>query len=135
MMGTSTDGIICFGFMVGEEEEPPEFLDGFEDFDEYLDSLSGLPAYGEPGHSFDDQRKFRESCPADMVIHCSYDYPMYILAMRGTIIRARRGYPVELDLSFFTSFDNAKEQEFLAWCEERELLEGDPKWYLCSLWG
>ena len=134
-MGVSTDAIICFGIECGDpdEQEEPAFLDGFEDFDDYLDSLSDLPQWGEEGHSFEEQRAAREKCPADMVMHCSYEYPMYILTVRGTETKASRGYPAELDAAF-PEVSEDKIQAFKEWAAERGI-EGEPKWLLCSMWG
>ena len=130
-MGVSTDAILVFGIACGDEDEVPGFMLGFDDFNEYLNSISGLPEYGEEGHSFDAQRKFSESVPADMTLNCSYDYPMYILAVRGTEMRAWRGSPMEI-----TSLDVPVEkvEAFKAWVSERGIV-GEPKWLLCSLWG
>lgn len=132
-MGTSTDAILCFGFPVGEEDQPHEWLEDCEgDFDKFLNKLSGMPEYGEPGHSFDDQRKFRESCPAEMVMHCSYDYPMYILCVQGTETRAWRGSPKEVPNLYVYEGDISA---FKSWCEANEIEYQDPKWYLCRYVG
>lgn len=130
-MGVSTDGILVYGIAF-EEEEVPDFLEPFDgDFDDYLGSISGLPQYGEPGHSFDDHRKFRDACPVDVVTHCSYDYPMYIIAVRGTELRNKRGYVAEVES---LAVDEEKFAAFKAWCADRSI-EGEPKWLLCSMWG
>lgn len=129
-MGTSTDAILVFGIECGEEE-PPEFMREFDDFDSYLESISGLPLWGEEGHSFDAHKAFRETVPADMTLHCSYDFTMYILAVRGTETCASRGYPMEI-----TSLEvpTDKVEAFKAWATERGIV-GEPKWLLCSMWG
>lgn len=131
-MGQSTDAIIAYGFEIGEEDELPEFIGDAEDFDDYLDKLSGLPYYGEPGHSFADQRAFREQCPAELIGHCSGDYRMYILAVRGTQVLASRGSPVDVTNSFDT-VEADKLDAFKKWCTERGI-EGEPKWLLFSDW-
>lgn len=138
-MGISTDGILVYGIAYEDEGELPEFLvDWAEendtdpgDFDDYLDSISGLPNYGEPGHDFSAQRAWRETCPVDLVRHCSYECPMYILAVRGTEITARRGYPQVINTLDVSGY---KIDAFNAWCKERGIV-GEPKWYLCSMWG
>lgn len=132
-MGVSTDGILVFGFEVGEEDERPDFLEGVEDFDEYVDRESGLPEWGEHGHSFEDQRAFRDKYPVDLITHCSYDYPMHILAVRGTKRRASRGYPLEIDPTDL-NVPSEKLEAFKNWAAERGI-QGEPKWLLCSLWG
>lgn len=133
-MGTSTDAILVFGMPIGYEEETPEFLEEFDgDFDEFLNSKSGLPSWGEPGHDFNNQREFRESFPVDVTMHCSYDYTMYILAVRGTETRASRGYPKTINELPVISED--KISALKAFCEEIGLEYSEPKWLLCSMWG
>ena len=132
-MGTSTDAILVYGFEIGSEDEPPEFLEAFDgDFDEYLNDISGLPKYGESGHTFEAQWAWRDSCPADMTMHCSYDYPMYILAVRGTKTTAYRGYPKEIKS---LAIDEAKVSAFREWCEANGIEYQEPKWLLVSMWG
>lgn len=132
-MGVSTDAILVFGIPVGEEDEHPEFMGNFDDFDDYLDSLSGLPQYGEPGYSSKARQEFHDKCPADLVWHCSYEYPMYILAVRGTEIRAYRGDEVEITPEKLV-VPETKLAEFRAWIAERGI-QDEPRWYLCSMWG
>lgn len=130
-MGISSDGILVYGIPY-DEDETPAFLEEFEgDFDGYLDSISGLPDYGQPGHDFAAQRAFREACPVDVVTHCSYDYPMYIIAVRGTESRNSRGYVTEI-----ASLDVSRERlsAFTEWCAERGIT-GSPKWCLVSMYG
>ena len=133
-MGVSTDAILTFGFPIGDEDGgTPEFLEEFDgDFDEFLNSISGLPKYGEPGHSFEAQFAYRDKCPAAMTMHCSYDYPMYILSVRGTETRAYRGTPKEIINLYVDESDIAA---FKAWCEANNIEYQEPKWLLVSMWG
>lgn len=133
-MGVSTDGILVFGIQL-PEEETPEFLEGFEnDFDDFIDSLNGLPQWGEEGHDWNKTHAFRDNFPVDLVQHCSYDYPMYILAVRGTEIMASRGYPKEID-PLTLKVDPEKIEFLRKFCEEYGIEWEEPKWYLCSMWG
>ncbi|TKC54027.1 MAG: hypothetical protein E5Y05_00220 [Mesorhizobium sp.] len=130
-MGVSSDGILVYGIPC-EEDALPEFLEEFEgDFDEYLESISGLPKWGEPGHDFAAQRAFRDACPVDFVAHCSYDYPMYIIAVRAAQYRNSRGSVTEPD-----TFDVPLEKlhAFTNWCTERGIT-GKPRWCLVSMYG
>lgn len=122
-MGTSTDAILVFGFELNNEEgDTPEFLEEAEgDFEEFLNKLSGLPQYGEHGHSFDDQRAYRERCPADI-----------ILAVRGTAVRAWRGSSKTIESLHVAA---EKITAFKAWCEETGIEYQEPKWLLVSMWG
>ena len=129
-MGTSTDAILVYGIECGEDCVP-EFMEGFDDFDDYLDDLSGLPKWGEAGHDFVKQKAFRESFPVSMTMHCSYEYPMYIVAVRGTETIASRGYANEITS---IAVDEEKISAFKEFCEKNGI-EGQPKWLLCSMWG
>lgn len=125
-MGQSTDAILVFGIQLKEEDQTPEFLGDFDDFDEYVDNLNGLS-----GADYKVRKDARESCPADMTMHCSLDYTMYVLSVRGTETVASRGYPKEiktLDVSA-TQIEAFKE-----WCAARGIESAEPKWLLCSMW-
>lgn len=134
-MGQSTDAILFYGFLFEGEDELPEFITdaGFDDFYEYVKSQSMLPMYGEPGHSFEAQRKYREALPVDLVHHCSGDYPMYGLAVNGTVMTAHRGTPITLENGLPDVADDM-EQAFMSWAAERGIDAPDPKWILCSNW-
>jgi len=131
-MGVSSDGILVFGIELGREDELPEFLyteDGDEiEFDEMVDAELGISdlSYGERAEA-------RKAYPVDLVWHCSYDYPMYILAVPGTEVSASRGYPHE-----FTDGLPTVTQEQIdalkAWAAERDI-EGEPCWILTSMYG
>ena len=130
-MGVSSNGILVYG--INFDEEPPEFIEAFDnDFDDYLNSLSGLPEYGQPGHDFAAQRAFRETVPADMTMYCSYEYPMYILAVRGTETVVHRGYVKDIE-SLEVPADRV--EAFKAWCIDRGIQNPEPKWLLCSMYG
>ena len=133
-MGVSTNGILVFGIQLPEEEKP-EFLEEFDgDFDTFVDSLSGLPQWGEEGHDFAKDKAFRDSFPVDLVWHCSYDYPMFILTVRGTDETAYRGSPEVIDPEkLFVTLE--KIEALRSFCEEYGIEWEEPKWYLCSMWG
>lgn len=133
-MGVSTNGILVFGIQL-PEEETPDFLEDFDgDFDSFLNSLSGLPKWREEGHDFEKDRAFRESFPVDLLSHCSYDYPMFILAVRGTEKTAYRGDPKIIDPSSLVVSPD-KIEELRKFCDEYDIEWEEPKWYLCSMWG
>lgn len=72
--------------------------------------------------------------PVEIVTHCSYDYPMYILAAVGTETTASRGYAQNIDDSL-KGHEEAIQKllEFIK--EENVELEGEPSWLLYSMWG
>lgn len=115
-MGVSTDGILVFGCDMGEGEDLEE------------DSPFGLLV------KEDDDCDLPDDAPVEVVRHCSYDYPMYILAVRGTKKRASRGYLQEIDPASFV-IDGEKIAAAKAFAEARGIEWKDPKWFLCSLWG
>lgn len=129
-MGQSTDAILCFGVPLDNEEEPPPFMEGYDELDELLMKEGGHPRWGEPGHSFDAQREWLKGQPVEMVLHCSGDYPMYILAVRGTVTTASRGYPEEVQT---TDPDHTLVNRFMSWLSDHNV-EGEPKWLICSMW-
>ena len=135
-MGQSTDAILFYGILFEEEGEPPAFIAdaGFDYFDDYVESQSGLPLYGQEGHSFDDHRAYKESLPVEMIHHCSSEYEMYGLAVKGCSFLAKRGYPVTLD-NGLPEVSDGKRQAFLKWLSDRGIAYDDPKWILCSYWG
>jgi hypothetical protein len=143
-MGVSTDGILAFGFDSGAEEgDLPEWLqtyaDSLEDEDsfdpeEFIAAKMGLPEWQEDGP--DDFWKTRwaavATCPIELVTYCSYDYQMYLVAIRGTEQRAKRGYRTEVDTTPPTAERIA---EAKAWCEAAGIPWQEPKWLLVSMWG
>ena len=129
-MGVSSDGMLYFGFPVGEEEEAPDWMEGFEDFDEFLCAKAGLPEDAP----WEQSKPIIEGCPADLHLYCSYDYPMYILGVRGAEHRAHRGYVVELDATKL-AVPQEKIDALKAWCAGNGIEWQEPKWLLCSLYG
>ena len=144
-MGVSTDGQLTFGIDLGEElpEKIRELIDddGF-DFDEFIyrdvgveGSWSRDMSDEEKSDYFARRKTARDEYPVQLIIHCSYDYPMYIIApnVKQATRRNNRGYPVEInpdDLKVSTRAYAA----FMAWCGKWGI-EGEPRWWLSSLWG
>jgi len=132
-MGISSDGILVFGYDLGEEE--PEFLQEedengdllYEGFDDYI-----FQKYGDGTHKYAWQ--FAETFPIAMTMHCSYDYPMYILSLRRTETSASRGSPVKIEGALEVTPDEIAllkdfaKKHFMNFDEE-------PSWFLCSIMG
>lgn len=118
-MGVSTDGIIVFGIPLEEGVEFPD-IEGFEeDFAEYV------------YQKHEEDKEFPE-----LVIHCSYDYALYILAVPHTKVTAHWGYTQKIDILPTITEEQIKVlYNFLDTYGLRDAVEGDPGWYLCSLWG
>ena len=139
-MGVSTDGQICFGIAFEEGSEFPWDRDEDADWDieDWWRRLHGWNEFwteADIGY-FDRQGTFdaEHPMPVQLVMHCSYDYPMYILSLPGTLIRASRGYPAELP----SDMGERDGIPLIDFCEEHgiELSEEQkPCWLLTSLWG
>lgn len=150
IVGVSTNAILAFGFDLGVEgaEELAElFMPGVDteedesfEFDEWIATQAGV-VYPEE-HSgidspeFEDYSTKREAaiaaCPVEVITHCSYDYPMYFLALRGTKISASRGYPVAITTPTPTAEQIAAMRAF---CEQHGIEWQEPSWHIFSLWG
>lgn len=139
-MGQSTDALIAFGFDLGEDiEDFDVFTSDDEDLgiDEIFDAHIGVVPYKEPGWvSHDEDEKIRAAAPAELIRHCSGDYPMYFLAVPGTKKLARRGYPEAIDPGHM-EVPAEKVSAFLEWCTKHgiEVPEEGPHWHLFSDWG
>ena len=157
-MGTSSDGVLCFGIDFGEDYEFPwdnykgDDSDEEGDIDDWWMIQSGyIPSveiYNKEGELIEGvttetedeywghRRKFQEQnpLPVDLALYCSYDYPMYILAVKGTQSSACRGEVVEIE-NLDVDHDSKKTLE--DFCDKYLDLDADkiPKWYLCSLYG
>lgn len=130
-MGVSTNGILVFGIELGEEL--PEFLEDFDDtWWDFTDSISGVA--DDDSERWEKRRDFRDNFPVELVSHCSYEYPMYILAVNGTEITASRGSPEVIDPASLV-VSPEKIEELRKFCEEYGIEWEEPKWYLCSMWG
>ncbi len=149
-MGVSTDAIPAFGFDLGDEEDSslasrfgePEKGDDEEsfDFDEWIARKAG--AIYPVGHSGIKSPKYEEywakrnaaiaACPVEVITHCSYDYPMYFLAIRGSESRARRGYPQRVA-------DSDPSPEMIiamrSFCDVHGIAWQEPAWHIFSMWG
>lgn len=129
-MGQSTDGILVYGIQVSEEEKP-EFLGEHDDFEYFVCAELGLPSHGDEGYDYKVIAAAVAEYPVTLVQHCSYEYPMYILAVNGTETTARRGYPQEIES---LDVDQDRREALVAFAEKHGI-DGEPKWLLCSMWG
>lgn len=147
-MGVSTDAILAFGFDLGDDEDrsiaevfnAPEGDDDGFDFDEWVGQKAGA-IYPE-GHAGIDspeyvaystkKREAVDSCPVELITHCSYDYPMYFLAIRGTEVRAWRGEPKPIHIERPAQ---AKIDAMKLFCEQNGVEWQEPAWHIFSLWG
>lgn len=153
-MGVSTDGQICYGvlfeegfhFPWGESYDIEDwwmrtsgYKPSVEIYNEKGEYINGVrPERSVLDNYFEERGKFRDEhpVPVEMVNACSYDYPVWIVALKETFFKANRGYPVII-----------KEENIIITEEQRTALldffkkfdidiEGkEPNWYLSSYWG
>ncbi len=102
-MGTSTDGIICMGIFTGEESpfEVCSRTGDLPDADDFIYDAEGwwfaYKGYDGPDDYTAEKEWLEENpMPFEMFNTCSGDYPMWIIAVPGTGITARRGYPEKI---------------------------------------
>ncbi len=137
-MGVSTDAIVAFGFDLGEDLPqsllPDDDGDDYFDFEEWYLAKVGIE-YQETDET-GEYRKAREealaSCPVEIITHCSYDYPMYFLALTGTRTTASRGCPQEIDPERVA---DDRILEMCRFCQWAGVDWVEPKWQVFSVWG
>lgn len=143
-MGVSTDAILAFGFDLGLEDEKPAFLqiegdDAPEDFDDFIGREAGIvyphgSGYPSPEYTAYSVAKKAalDACPVELIAHCSHEYPMYFLAVRGTETKAWRGSPQKVET---LAIDDAKVQAMREWCVAHGVEWQEPAWHIFSMWG
>lgn len=130
-MGVSTDAILAFGFDLGDEL-PDALIRMDEDADESWEFEAWLESrLGVTDDDYKVRRAAVQAFPFDLITHCSYDYPMYFLAARGTEQKARRGYPEPVAMKETTPEQVQAMRDF---CTEFQIEWKEPKWHIFSLW-
>ena len=117
-MSVSTDGQISFGILLDKNVELPW------DDEKYRYDIE---------HWWVDKSQ-NENLPVKLVNCCSDDYPIWIVSIPSSVMRCRRGYPV--DFKFESLLVTTKEvQKLMDFCEKYLHVDDEPKWYLSSYWG
>jgi hypothetical protein len=94
-MGVSSTGILFWGVDFGEY---PPWVDSetgessCEDYDDLVWKAFGA----KESDSYAVRSETAKSAGVAIVLHCSYEYAMYGLAVSDSELRASRGYPVEI---------------------------------------
>lgn len=109
-MGTSTNAYIAYGI---DLDEDVDFLD-----EKYGDDWKW---------SLDDGR-------VEVITHCSGEYPLYIVAVPGSVKSAYRGSPTRINPDVEFNISDYDVERFLEWCNENGV-EAKPQWFLFSYWG
>ena len=117
-------------------DEPP--VEGFLDFDEWLLEQAGVEYPDSPFDSPEYKAyeaacdAARDACPVEVIWHCSGEYPMYFLALRGTERKAFRGTPVAVGIP---RQPTKKELKAMAeFCEKHGIEWQNPQWHIFSMW-
>lgn len=157
-MSTSTNGQICYGYILSEDAELPwrndeydydietwwtygvlGFKHSFELFDEKGNWIEPRQSKEIEDKYFQEQRDFEEThekLPYELVNYCSDDYPMYILAITKTCMIARRGYPEKFSPQEMEMISQEENTDLSDFCKKYGIeTEGKPGWYLSSYWG
>ena len=163
IMGVSTDGLLVYGYSYDEghefpwkkydeedeylELEPEEwwekaspvpFKPSFYPYDEYGEYKQGVLGRDDPridGY-YEEKRAWEKAnpFPIDVVYHCSYDYPMFILAVKS--FSASRGYPVPINPLSDLNVDSVDMERLDRFVDEYIGRPNEPAgWWLASMWG
>ena len=146
-MSKSNDAILAFGFSL--EELRPECLESsdlsqnYENFEDMVVALNII----EPDKCFEYEgdsnspewkkyyekvKKIKEACPVELIWFCSYDYPMYFVALKNTKITAHRSYTKLANLRNISIEELDKLKEF---CKEYKIKWKEPNWFLFGMNG
>jgi hypothetical protein len=154
-MGVSTDGQICFGIpfddgysfpwdngdFSGDIEDWWRIINGykspFELYDEDGEYIDGVePTRKQTNEYYDAQNKWdrEHPMPVSLVNYCSGDCPMWMLAVPESFKNNSRGCPEKFDPKDLTVSQEAIDK-LLKFCKDYDIeYEGEPAWYLTSLW-
>lgn len=138
-MGVSTNGLLFYGILL--EEDEGEFIETIHpmgndfDIEDYIMEKYGFTMKWEEGEDNEDyynkRFKVKATIPCIILTHCSYDYPLYYLALKKANYSASRGNPEEVNFSLPPDADDTIKK----FCDKVGIPYSKPKWYLASLWG
>lgn len=153
-MGISIDGQICYGIVFDDEYEefPWEEYDledwwleqcGFKppieiytDDGEYVNGICPDQEVIDEYYRYGREFKKNNPMPIEMVNACSSDYPVWIMAVSGTIMGASWGYPEAFDPEKLIVTE-AQKKDLIDFCNKYgiDITDKEPKWYLSSYKG
>lgn len=152
-MGTSTNGQLCYGVAFEEDFDFPwgdgeiedwwtykvhGFKHSFELFDSDGNYLNGRePPKDEVSRYFEERRAFDAAhrLPVELVNYCSGDYPMYAVAVPGTVRTATRGSPTSIDPASLVVADDGRAALLKFFADHGIEAPTAPAWLLTSYWG
>jgi hypothetical protein len=146
-MGTSTDAILFYGVLLGDEDtewdQPAwwtEADDEFPEWEKQYAKLHGVTYVWDEAteeSNYDDVLKKAHESLCEVDYHCSSEYPMYYVGVKASEVSANRGYPQRLDghpASMIGLQWDLWDEQLKQFCEEMELPYDNPGWYLVSIW-
>jgi len=86
-MGISSDGILFYGWILDEESADAEKIAAAWDEANEYDGEGNLSPLARLFWDYPTKGNI------EVVNHCSYDYPMYGIAAKGSVNTNSRGYP------------------------------------------
>ena len=124
-MSTSTDALLMFGVQIHSEGEDCPW-EAYSEPEKWLAAKYGLP---------------EEQLPVEVVYHCHIDYPIAVLIIKGSLKKARRGYPILIsDPELQELVNKSLAENWVAKIQEAKELLGltsnkeEVGWILASYW-
>lgn len=139
-MGTSTNAIIAFGIQLEEGFEFP--WDDENDENDCVDWWRELNNYNNPYDwkidkdywKYQNEWDKENPIPFEIENYCSQECPMYILAVKGTVKTAERGYPNDFNPNDL-KVDPESLNIFKRFIDKYKISDENPKWLIFSYWG
>lgn len=162
-MGVTTDGEISCGIVFpdgyvfpwdddiheGDVEAWWRYVNGYEPpFEIDWETIDRSSPEGATRVSdyFSHKRAFDEAhpLPVELVNYCYVENPMYIVAVKGTVLTANRGYPKPVpelvrdgaaEVAFTAFVETWVKPGYEDQSEDVDEIDWEPKWWLSSYWG
>lgn len=139
-MGVSTDAKLFYGIRLPEDFEEPEWMQSADQDDEYLKRTNAEGPERPPSENYRDaewdawrtvRNALIKTIPCEMDYEGSDGCLMHVVAMKGTLQTASRGYPIHPHMNLPADAD----EKIKAYCEVMGLPYSKPQWWLASWWG
>jgi hypothetical protein len=157
-VGISSDGILVYGYDLGDEPEngyqdTPEWLKKAEEESEFENFAESAEIYLLAQSGFTDtdwesegywerKRAAEEQMGVEILYHCAYEYPMFIITVKDkrAQFRAYRGQPISLGIDQLNipSFVKEEWDAKLKWASDLlgfKTTNERPTWILTSILG
>lgn len=132
-MGVATDGILCFGCVIGGDEQEEDHTDRLAALDPDLQDEeydgSGCPSEG----LYHLAQSEEQWSGLTLVNTCSLGCPMWVLTHEDLCWRAKRGLPVQVNPADLACPPDVLDK-MKRLCELFEIPWTEPAWLLGSYW-